>query len=145
MAPTLFKILLVAVCLFALLRGGREERLVAIMCGLGTLATMIVLSPLGDRYDSVEYGVVFIDLAMFAGFTAVALRSYRFWPLWVAGLQLTTMMGHLFKTIDTDLLPQAYAASLLFWSYPILLILAVGTWRHWRQAQLEGNGSPLPG
>ena len=29
----------------------------------------------------------------FAGFLCVALRSERFWPLWVAGLQLTTSFG----------------------------------------------------
>ena len=31
-----------------------------------------------------------VDLAVLAGFVTVALRSKRFWPLWVAGLQLTT-------------------------------------------------------
>ena len=66
---------------------------------------------------------------MLAGFVAVALRSNRFWPLWVAGLQLTTALGHVLKAIDHDLVPRAYGAALQFWSYPILLILAVGTWR----------------
>ena len=47
----------------------------------------------------------------------------------VAGLQLTTSIGHLLKGIDQDLLPRAYGAALQFWSYPILLILAVGTYR----------------
>jgi hypothetical protein len=66
----------------------------------------------------------------------VALRSKRFWPLWVAGLQLTTSIGHLLKGVDQDLLPRAYGAALQFWSYPILLILAVGTYRcHRRRIQ----------
>jgi hypothetical protein len=62
-----------------------------------------------------------------AGFITVALRSKRFWPLWVAGLQLTTSLGHFLKGVDQDLLPRAYGAALQFWSYPILIILAVGT------------------
>ena len=33
------------------------------------------------------------------------------------------------KAIDSSLLPIAYAAALRFWSYPILIILAVGVWR----------------
>jgi len=70
-----------------------------------------------------------VDLGVLAAFVAVALRSKRFWPLWVAGLQLTTSIGHLLKGIDQDLLPRAYGAALQFWSYPILLILAVGTYR----------------
>ena len=77
-----------------------------------------------------------VDLAVLACFVVVALRSDRFWPLWVAGLQLTTSIGHLLKGIDQDLLPRAYGAALQFWSYPILLILVAGTWRrHRRETQ----------
>lgn len=74
-----------------------------------------------------------VDLSVLAGFITVALRSKRFWPLWVAGLQLTTSLGHILKGIDQDLLPRAYGAALQFWSYPILLILAVGTFRTHRR------------
>ena len=45
------------------------------------------------------------------------------------GLQLTTTLGHGLKAIDLDLLPQAYAAAVHFWGYPIFLIIVVGTWR----------------
>lgn len=137
MAPFLFKIILTLVVLFALVRGGRDERAVALLCFAGTAATMLVLSPLGERFAGIELGVLVIDLAMLAGFVAVALRSCRFWPLWVAGLQLTTICGHLLKTVNTDLLPQAYAAALYFWSYPILAILAIGTWRSYNRRKAE--------
>lgn len=80
--------------------------------------------------------VLLVDLATFGGFAFVAVQSTRFWPLWVAGLQLTTSLGHLLKTIDVTLLPTVYAAALIFWSYPILLILAIGTWRAHRRRQL---------
>ena len=73
--------------------------------------------------------MLLVDLAVLAGFIMVALRSKRFWPLWVAGLQLTTSVGHMLKGVDQDLLPQAYGAALQFWGYPILIILAVGTFR----------------
>ena len=60
---------------------------------------------------------------------AIALRTDRFWPLWVAGLQLTTLVAHMLKAIKIDLLPHAYAAAGRFWVYPIFLIIVVGTWR----------------
>src|SRR4029079_17175030 len=44
-----------------------------------------------------------------------------------------TSLGHILKGIDPDLLPRAYGAALQFWSYPILLILAVGTFRTQRR------------
>jgi hypothetical protein len=64
-----------------------------------------------------------------AAFVFVALRSDRFWPLWIAGLQLTMSISHLLKAIQPDLVPIAYAAAERFWSYPILAIIAVATWR----------------
>lgn len=127
--PFIFGPLLLAVCLYAWLRGGGDERLVAATCLAGTAATMLVISPLRQRYSGVEEGMFLVDLAVLAGFVTVALRSKRFWPLWVAGLQLTTSIGHILKGIDQDLLPRAYGAALQFWSYPILIILAVGTFR----------------
>jgi hypothetical protein len=129
MAPTLFRILLLAIVLYALVRGGRDERRVGIICVIGALATIFVISPLSGRFHGVETGVLLVDLAVLAGFMAVALQSERFWPLWVAGLQFTTVMGHLLKTMASDLIPQAYGAALNFWSYPIILILGIGTWR----------------
>jgi hypothetical protein len=127
--PYIFGPLLLAVCIYAWLRGGTDERAVAATCLAGTLATVLVISPLRRRYAGVEEGLLLVDLAVLAGFITVALRSRRFWPLWVAGLQLTTSLGHILKGVDEDLLPRAYGAALQFWSYPILLILAIGTFR----------------
>jgi hypothetical protein len=38
------------------------------------------------------------------------------------------------KAIDERLLPVAYGAAIALWSYPILIILAVATWRGQRRA-----------
>lgn len=134
LGASVFIPILFAVCAYAWWRGGQDERIVALTCLAGTAATLLVISPLRQRYASVEGGLLVVDLAVLAGFIAVALRSKRFWPLWVAGLQLTTSIGHVLKGIDQDLLPRAYGAALQFWSYPILIILVVGTYRrHIRQ------------
>jgi hypothetical protein len=128
-----FRALLIAVCLYALWRGRGEERIVALICLGATLASRLAFSPLSVRYHGVESGLLVIDLVVLASFVAVALRSQRFWPLWVAGLQLTTSMAHLMKAIDSTLMPMAYGAAIALWSYPILIILAIGTWRGQRR------------
>lgn len=129
MIPPLFWTLLTVVCAYAFWRGRSDERIAASVCLGASLATKFLISPMQYRYQNIETGLVAIDMLVFAGFLFIALRSQRFWPLWIAGLQLTNSMSHLLKAIDYDLMPSAYAAAAAFWSYPILIILAVGTWR----------------
>jgi hypothetical protein len=81
-------------------------------------------------------GVFIVDIVVFFAFLAVAIRSERFWPLWVTGLQLTTILGHILKATDAQLFPRAYGAALMFWGYPIVLILALGTWRESRRRDM---------
>ena len=135
MAPTAFRILLAIVALYALLRGQRDERHMCAILVIGVIATHLVISPVRERFSGVETPVMIVDLIVFGGFLWVALRSERFWPLWIAGLQLTTILGHILKLVDTGLFSRAYGAALVFWSYPIVLILAVGTWRSHRRFQ----------
>jgi hypothetical protein len=133
----IFRALLVASCGYALWRGNRDERIVAVVCVAATLASRLAFSPLSTRYSNIEFGLLFIDLLVLASFVAIALRSQRFWPLWIAGLQLTSSTAHLMKAIDAHLLPQAYGAAIALWSYPILIILAIGTWRGHRRMRSE--------
>jgi hypothetical protein len=140
MAPTVFRILLALVTLYAFLAGRRDERQVGVILVVGVIATHLAWSPVRQRFGELEIGVMSVDLVVFVGFLWVALKSERFWPLWIAGLQLTTIFGHFLKAIDTGLLSRAYGAALMFWGYPILIILAVGTWRQARR-QESGFGS----
>jgi hypothetical protein len=129
LSPYIYHAMLIVVCAYAFLAGRSDERSAAAICLIATIATRLVLSPLTSRYSSVEAGVFIVDFLVLAGFTAIALRSDRFWPLWVAGLQLTTILAHLLKAVEFDLMPEVYAAAARFWVYPILIILLIGTWR----------------
>jgi hypothetical protein len=137
----IFRALLVFSCGYALWRGRSDERIVALVCIAATAASRLAFSPLSIRYRGVETGLLLIDLAVLASFVFVALRSPRFWPLWIAGLQLTESTAHVLKAIDESLLPLAYGAAIALWSYPILIILAIGTWRGQRRREREGTPS----
>lgn len=117
---------LVALALFAAYRhGDRETRLAAGICLVASLLSTVFM-----RFNQqIALNVALIDLAVLAGFVALALRTRRFWPLWVAGLQLTTVLGHALRLLQPSLLNIAYAAAMRFWAYPILIILVVAAWR----------------
>lgn len=135
--PIYYSLLLL--CLgYALLRGASPERIGAIILLVGSLLTLATISTQAGSYGAVETGVFIVDLATLAAFSALALRAERFWPTWVAALQLLGTSGHLVKLTDPDLLPRAYAFAAIFWSYPMLLLIALGTWRHQRRLAAFG-------
>ena len=139
MNPLLYWTILALCCGYALLRGRADERIAAGVCIVASVVSVIVLSPMAVRYASVETGELAVDLLVLSTFVAVALRSDRFWPLWIAGLQLTTTLAHILKAMSLDLLPFAYGAAERFWSYPILIVIAVGTWRQHRRGLAQSN------
>ena len=144
LSPFTYWILLAAVSLYAFARGNSDARWAAAVCILATIATKLVHSPLTNRFSDVEVGVMIVDLAALAGFTLIALRSNRFWPMWVAGLQLTTTFAHLFKAIEFELIPQIYAVAARFWVYPIFLVIVIGTWRNHQRRRLDQRGGSYP-
>ena len=142
MLPAFYWTLLAVTCGYALWRGRTDERIIAIVCIAASIISTMVLSPLASRYAQVETGELVVDGLVLATFVLVALRSDRFWPLWIAGLQLTSSTAHFLKSVQLDLMPEAYAAATRFWSYPILVILAIGTWRAHRRAATEDQPRP---
>ena len=133
--------LLAASCGYALWQGDRDARIAAIVCLLATAATVLLLTPGPARYQLVEGGAMIVDLATLAAFVTLALFSKRFWPLWVAGLQMTASTAHALKMFDAGLVPLAYAVAERFWGYPILLIIAIGAYRHHHRSSHELRAS----
>ena len=129
----LFNALLIGSCGYAWFRGRADERVVAAVCIIASLASLALISSFATLYSDLEVGVLIVDIATLGAFTYVALRSERFWPLWISGLQLTTSVAHFLKVLDPTLVPIAYTAAARMWSYPILVILAIGTWRSQRR------------
>ena len=134
----IFNALLFGSCAYALLRGTRDAKIVAIVTLVASFATLLMFR----TYAEVEVGVLAVDILTFLAFTAVAMKSDRFWPLWISGLQLTTTFGHLLKAFEDQLVPIAYAVALRSWSYLIQIILAVAVWRSQRRMQAERTTAP---
>lgn len=138
----IYRLLMYGGCGYALYRGRKDARIVAAVFLIGNFATLTLRSSSMGGYTSFELTVFLIDVACLLAFTYAAMISDRFWPLWVAGLQLTTSFGHVLKALDSQMVALAYAASLRFWSYPILLILVIGVWRSQRRLRREQRAAP---
>lgn len=132
-----YDVLLALCCGYALWRGRGDARVAAAVCIGASLLSLAILRPLED-FRQFEFGLLAIDVMVLGSFIAIALKSQRFWPLWVAGLQLTSLFAHLGRVAHLDLLPVAYAAAERFWSYPILILIALGAWRQHRRSLSPG-------
>lgn len=142
MRVAFYFLLLAGVSLYALAKGGRDERLAIAICVTASLGSLAIMLPEDVDYRDLQPLVAFIDSAVLFGFVWLALRSDRFWPLWIAGLQLTSTTGHLLKALNPEMVSVAYSASLAIWSYLNLLILAIAIWR--RQRRRRAGLQPDP-
>lgn len=131
-------VLLAACWIYASLRGGPPERLGAAILVLFSLLTALTI-PNHARFRFLETQILVIDLLCLTAFVILALRADRFWPLWVAALQLLGVASHGVKFLEPDLFSRTYAFMLAIWSYPIIAIMIVGTARH--RARLRNFGS----
>ena len=134
----IFHLLLFGSCGYALWKGSRDARIVAATCLIASFASIPIAA-----YGSIEVNVVIVDLLVLASFLYVALQSDRFWPLWIAGLHVTTVVAHALKLMSGDLVPIAYAVALRFWAYPELVILAIAVWRY-NQRLISRVPTPQP-
>lgn len=130
--------ILVACWLYALLKGGAPERVGSTIIGFGSFMSLVAVSGPSARFVAVEVGVVLVDVAACVAFVILALRAERYWPLWVAALQCIGTAGHAAKLLDPGVIRLAYAFVLAFWTYPMLLLIVLGTWNH--QKRLARNG-----
>ncbi len=125
-----FVALMVATCGYALVAGGGPERIGAATFMIASHLTFIVGSASRIEFQSIEAGILVIDVVTFVVFAALALRADRFWPIWVSALVGMSVLGHLARYSDLGIGPWTYAVSIAIWSYPALTLMAIGTRNH---------------
>lgn len=136
-----FFVIQLAASAYALARGGAPERIVGAALLIAAVAGRILQAPAVSRFIGVDWGVLGIDVALMFVLLGVALYADRFWPLWLAAFQILGTGGHIVRGMDADVARIAYAILLASWSYPMLLLLVIGTARH--GARLRRHGYDL--
>ena len=141
MRTLVFFLFLGAICVYALYRGGGPERWVAcIIVGMVALDPAVhIVTPL--EYAKMDPGHLVIDLVAWIAFLAIALRANRLWPLCVVSLQTIALVAHIAKLLDVTIHPKAYMIMQIASSYPLLVVLLLGTFYH--RKRLENTGTDM--
>jgi hypothetical protein len=135
------------VCAIAAWRGRDEERLVA-----ATVLADWALSVFVYKVNSEEtqWGVLLVDAGQFAVFLWLAMRSQRYWPLFIAAFGLLQLTTHVAHALDPRVSGWAYLTAELIWSYLILITTGCAAWvapsrRRWAPYDTAAVPNDVPG
>ena len=106
----------------------------------GSASVGIIHMP--GAFRVVPMTVFVVDMILLAALCLIAIRANRWWPIPAAGCQLVAVLVHAGKLLDPTMIPDSYAFLVTIWSWPMVLLLGLGTWAHRRRLK---EGVIVPG
>lgn len=120
-----FGILSLTTCGYAVIFGGWEGRWLSgmIVCatGLTAIAHATIKPVLGA-----SHALFMVDFPLLIGFLIVAMRTDRYWPLWICAMHLLSVLSYLAFWFRPHVLPTTYQSMEALWSIPALCFLGFG-------------------
>lgn len=136
LASQIGAVFVVAICVFAFLKGNEPERIVAGAYVLGWFASMLMQNDT-DLFNT-QWGLVAIDVGMLLLLSAMVWKSRVSWPAWAAACQLLVVMSHFVSMSDLRPAMANYIAVVNLAGYGVLLALAIGTFWAWQERRAAG-------
>lgn len=119
-------------CSYAFWRGGVPERWGAGIVLTGMLLSNIAGARSGHLYLATDTLFFIVDVAEALALVILACRANRFWPLWVAMLQLDAVFTEIVMLAHSTP-PFSYGLALRLFALPLPVLVGVGAIRHRRR------------
>ncbi len=127
-------LILVTCCGYAWIAGGRIEKIGAATIFTASLLTWVALRLTAGLHQTINFGVLTVDIALLGGLVWLALASNRYWALWASGFHLVGVITHIAMAVNRDATPAAYAHGIGVWGYLLFLSIAIGAFLENRRA-----------
>ena len=137
----IFSGLLLLASFYAIARGGKPERYAAFMYLAAFVASVLSAQFGSELYHSINWGIAAADLTLAVSLGALALHANRYWTIWASSIQIVAILAHLAKLMVPEIAATAYEITLLVWSYAVIPLLTVATYRH--RQRLKSTGEDL--
>ncbi|WP_380783505.1 hypothetical protein [Sphingomonas sp. R86520] len=137
-----FYLVQIIITLLAIRRGGAPERIVGLALLSATIGTTLIPFEPHQTFHGINWYALYIDGVLLAVLLVIAARADRYWPLWLAALQVVTIGIHGVRAYDPFFLPIVYARLAGDIAYPMLALLLVGIVRHDRRSG-DADWSPF--
>lgn len=118
---------LTATCLYAWFRGGRPERIGAMVNVVASVLSSTARLTGVASWAPAEWIVLSIDTVVAVCFYRLAITTTRFWPIWALGFALADIFVSLAGALLRGLPLLAYESGLGVYAYLALLALAIGS------------------
>lgn len=112
-------------CGYGALFGGRDGKWVASLY-MGAILLTVPAQLLQQQLGDSIWPVILVDTWLLCGLCWVAMRTNRYWPLWVAGFHIITMTAHLAALISPSFTARVYFGLATMWAIPKLLVILIG-------------------
>lgn len=129
MAKWLFLLLLTSAVTFIIVRGQREERLVACTLLLVSLITSLLFGLASQTFVQISLPLILNEAILLGVTLTVAYRSKRFWPMPVASLELAAFLSLFAPLFGKNLVSYALGVTQGVWAYFQLMILVLAVVR----------------
>jgi hypothetical protein len=125
----LFWAMMLAAGSYSVALGGWEGRTTMGLFVLAALATIASNRWLVLNWQETNLTVCLIDTATFVATYLIAVKSRRWWPIWVAAFQLNSVAAHVATMISPDFSNFVYQGYASLWALPSMLIMVFGIFR----------------
>ena len=130
----LYNVVLIAVCGFAVLRGGRPERQGAVMTLIASIVSGAIQFWSVAYWEPAQIVILAVDISVAIGFFWLAVSTIRYWPIWAFGFALANLFIGAAGAILPNITLFAYSSGVVLYAYLALGALAFGTLRLPRDA-----------
>jgi len=118
------------VTVYACWKGGAPEKLAAVSMSIASIASLLTNVGAALPFTHVPLALLWIDTCLLVALVALAAFADRFWPIWMAACHLVTVAAHGARAYSQNIEAFAYWLTIGKTSYPVVLILIIGIWRH---------------
>lgn len=115
---------------YVMMAGDREARLAMLTLVGGSALTVLTVYLSGQYYEAANSLVALVDFLVLGVFLWLALRSRRYWPLFLPALQAIVCITHIAKLIAPDIIPRVYSAAQGHWSYYQIALILTAAYMH---------------
>lgn len=120
-----YLIALLVTCIYLALYGGRTGRWLAAI-QLAMAVASAILSSTAASFVVLQPRMLALDIVSLGLKLTVAFASNRRWPIWVAALQLNTVLAEAAILVSPAFRNEFYYAMATIWAIPALLVMSLG-------------------